>query len=74
MAFKWNDEHKPQVLNFMKDRECIWRTVSKQYRNKTARKNAIQKNCARAAVSKTQRKKSKILKKIVLSMLLGYLT
>jgi len=48
MDFKWNDEHKPQMLNFMKDRDCIWRTTSEQYRNKTARKNAIQKNCARA--------------------------
>ena len=54
--------------------ECIWRTTSEQYRNKTARKNAIQKNRARAGVSETQRKESKIeKKKIVLGMLLGYL-
>jgi hypothetical protein len=63
MAFKWNDEHTPQVLNSVKDRECIWRATSEQYRNKTARINAIQKNCARAGVSETQRKESKMKKK-----------
>jgi hypothetical protein len=41
MVFKWNDVHKPQVSNFMKERDCIWRTTSEKYRNKTARKNAI---------------------------------
>jgi hypothetical protein len=59
MAFKWKDEHTPQVRNFMKDRECIWKTTFEQYRNKIARKNALQKNCAGAGVSETRRKKSK---------------
>jgi len=47
----------------MKDRECICRTTSEQYRNKTASKNAIQKNRTRAGISEAQRKESKTEKK-----------
>jgi hypothetical protein len=63
MDFKRNDEHTPQVPNFMKDRECICRTTSEQYRNKTASKNAIHKNVHVQEFPKLNVKSVKLKKK-----------
>jgi hypothetical protein len=41
MVFKRKDDHTPLVLDFMKDRECLWNKKSEHSRNKTGRENAL---------------------------------
>jgi hypothetical protein len=54
-VLKREDEHKPLVLDFMKNRDCLWNTEFKHCRKNTYRANALQKtvqefNCLELAV------------------------
>jgi hypothetical protein len=43
VVFKWKDEHTPQLLDFMKDRECLWNKSLNTIEIKQLVKYALQK-------------------------------
>lgn len=41
MVFKWKENHTPLILGLLEDRQCLWNTKTKDYRNKLTRSNAL---------------------------------